>query len=171
MMCVRLPNGRSCEHFSFQRNYVASIGRYPGSDQLAEIFIGNSKGGSHSDAAAKDAAVVASLALQLVLQLLPECFDRPQHIGGDLQYQYEQSIRSNRRGHGAASSTIEALMYSLQARRTAALKEPDTRHRLAQLNEDQLVEVASRLQKLKPNIAQAWADQEIAELVIARSQC
>jgi hypothetical protein len=39
------------------------------------------------------------------------------------------------------------------------------------LNEDQLVDVASRLQKLKPNIAQPWSDQEIAELLIARNQC
>jgi hypothetical protein len=32
--------------------------------RLAEIFLSNSKAGSHSDAAAKDSAVVASLALQ-----------------------------------------------------------------------------------------------------------
>ena len=31
---------------------------------LAEIFINNAKAGSHSDASAKDSAVVASLALQ-----------------------------------------------------------------------------------------------------------
>jgi len=32
--------------------------------RLAEIFLSNSKVGSHSDAAAKDSAVVASIALQ-----------------------------------------------------------------------------------------------------------
>ena len=32
--------------------------------RLAEIFISNAKVGSHSDAAAKDAAVVCSIALQ-----------------------------------------------------------------------------------------------------------
>jgi hypothetical protein len=32
--------------------------------RLGEIFLGNSKAGSHSDAAAKDSAVVTSLALQ-----------------------------------------------------------------------------------------------------------
>jgi hypothetical protein len=31
---------------------------------LAEIFISNSKAGSHSDSAAKDSAIIASLALQ-----------------------------------------------------------------------------------------------------------
>jgi hypothetical protein len=107
----------------------------------------------------------------IVLPLLHEFFDRPQHISSDLHHQYERAICTNRHRHGAASLTLEAVMYSLRKRRTGALKEPDTRHRLAQLNEDQLVEVASRLQKLKPNIAQPWSDQEIAELVIARNQC
>ena len=63
---TRLPNRRPAEHFSFQCNgldYTASIGRYP-DGTLAEIFISNSKAGSHSDAAAKDAAVVCSIALQ-----------------------------------------------------------------------------------------------------------
>ena len=63
---TRLPNRRPAEHFSFQCNglsYAASIGRFP-DGRLAEIFISNSKAGSHSDAGAKDAAVVCSIALQ-----------------------------------------------------------------------------------------------------------
>ena len=63
---VRLPNRRACEHLGFALNgvrYVTSIGRYS-DGALAEIFISNSKAGSHSDAAAKDAAVVCSIALQ-----------------------------------------------------------------------------------------------------------
>src|SRR5262245_59256254 len=63
---TRLPNRRPCEHFSFQCNnlsYTASIGRFP-DGRLAEIFISNSKAGSHSDSGAKDAAVIASIALQ-----------------------------------------------------------------------------------------------------------
>jgi hypothetical protein len=62
----RLPNRRQCETLSFECNglrYTASISRYA-SGALAEIFIGNSKSGSHSDSAAKDAAVVCSIALQ-----------------------------------------------------------------------------------------------------------
>ena len=62
----RLDNRRPCETFSFSCNnldYTASIGRFANGD-LAEIFISNSKAGSHSDAACKDAAVVASIALQ-----------------------------------------------------------------------------------------------------------
>jgi hypothetical protein len=62
----RLPNRRGAESFSFECNalrYTATVSWFP-DGTLAEIFISNSKAGSHSDAAAKDAAVVASIALQ-----------------------------------------------------------------------------------------------------------
>jgi ribonucleoside-diphosphate reductase alpha chain len=62
----RLPDRRLCESFSFECNglhYTATISRYA-DDRLAEIFLGNAKAGSHSDAAAKDSAVVCSIALQ-----------------------------------------------------------------------------------------------------------
>jgi hypothetical protein len=61
----RLQNCRPCETFSFECNgqaYSATIGRF-GDGPLAEIFLGDAKAGSHSDSAAKDSAVVASLAL------------------------------------------------------------------------------------------------------------
>jgi hypothetical protein len=54
------------ETFSFSCNclaYVASISRFP-DGRLAEIFISNAKAGSHSDSAAKDGAVICSIALQ-----------------------------------------------------------------------------------------------------------
>jgi len=62
----RLPNRRASETFQLQCNglgYLATISRFS-DGRLAEIFISNAKAGSHSDAAAKDAAVVASIALQ-----------------------------------------------------------------------------------------------------------
>ena len=62
----RLPNRRASETFSFLCNdlkYLATISRFP-DGRPAEIFIGNAKVGSHSDCAAKDAAVVCSIALQ-----------------------------------------------------------------------------------------------------------
>jgi ribonucleoside-diphosphate reductase alpha chain len=62
----RLENRRNSETFSFECNdlkYLATISRYP-DGTLAEIFISNAKAGSHSDAAAKDAAVICSIALQ-----------------------------------------------------------------------------------------------------------
>jgi hypothetical protein len=63
---ARLPNRRASETLAFECNglrYLASISRFA-DGRLAEIFISNSKAGSHSDAACKDAAVVCSIALQ-----------------------------------------------------------------------------------------------------------
>ena len=62
----RLPNRRANETFSFVCNdlkYLATISRFS-DGALAEIFISNAKAGSHSDANAKDAAVVCSIGLQ-----------------------------------------------------------------------------------------------------------
>jgi len=63
----RLPNRRACETLTFQcgpHRYAATISYFPGTDRLAEIFLGNGRAGSDVDAAAKDSAVVASIALQ-----------------------------------------------------------------------------------------------------------
>ena len=62
----RLPNRRASEQIAFECNalrYVASVSFFP-DGRLAEIFLSNAKAGSHSDSAAKDSAVVCSLALQ-----------------------------------------------------------------------------------------------------------
>jgi hypothetical protein len=62
----RLQNRRKSETFSFWCNNVhhsATVSFFPNGD-LAEIFIGNAKAGSDSDSAAKDSAVVCSIALQ-----------------------------------------------------------------------------------------------------------
>ena len=62
----RLSNRRAHETFAFTCNnlsYLATISRFA-DGRLAEIFISNAKAGSHSDSAAKDAAVVCSMALQ-----------------------------------------------------------------------------------------------------------
>jgi hypothetical protein len=63
----RLPNRRASTTFNFNcgpHRYTATISYFPGTDQLAEIFLGNGCAGSDVDAAAKDSAVVASIALQ-----------------------------------------------------------------------------------------------------------
>jgi len=62
----RLPNRRLHELFSFIHagvRYIAGIGRFP-DGRLAEVFLNGSKCGNDADTAAKDAAIVASLALQ-----------------------------------------------------------------------------------------------------------
>src|SRR6516165_3559622 len=61
-----LPFRRLCESFDFECNglhYTATVSYYA-DGRLSEIFLGNAKAGSHSDAAAKDSAVVCSIALQ-----------------------------------------------------------------------------------------------------------
>jgi hypothetical protein len=62
----RLANRSQSETFSFECNalhYLATVSFF-NDGRLAEIFISNAKAGSHSDSAAKDSAVVCSIALQ-----------------------------------------------------------------------------------------------------------
>jgi hypothetical protein len=62
----RLPNRRASETFSFEwlgMSFIATVSRYSDGN-LAEIFLTNDKVGTHADTAARDSAVVASLALQ-----------------------------------------------------------------------------------------------------------
>jgi hypothetical protein len=72
---------------------------------------------------------------------------------------------NDRRRFPTPQVTVEALMFSLRSRGTAALTEPDWRRRLSGLCEAQLLEVAVRLQKLKPEIAPAWTEEQIKTLV------
>jgi hypothetical protein len=62
----RLPNRRAAETFDLEvgsLSYTATVGRFD-NGALAEIFLSNGKAGSDSDTAARDSAVVASIALQ-----------------------------------------------------------------------------------------------------------
>jgi hypothetical protein len=65
----------------------------------------------------------------------------------------------------AASSTLEALVFSLRAGGTA-LACPHARRRLAELAEAQLHEVSARLQTFQPKIARAWTPAEVELLVV-----
>jgi hypothetical protein len=63
----RLPNRRASISFDFEcgpHRYVATASFFPRTNRLAEIFLGNGRAGSDVDTAAKDSAVVASIALQ-----------------------------------------------------------------------------------------------------------
>ena len=62
----RLPNRRASESFTFEcggLRYHATIS-YFADGRIGEVFISNTKPSSQSDVNARDAAVVASLALQ-----------------------------------------------------------------------------------------------------------
>jgi hypothetical protein len=66
MTRTRLPNRRGAETFEITAgglNYRATVGRSE-NGELAEIFLSNHKVGSQADTAAKDSAVVCSIALQ-----------------------------------------------------------------------------------------------------------
>jgi hypothetical protein len=68
---TRLPNRRACETFEITAgglNYRATVGRRD-DGQVAEIFLSNHKVGSQADTAAKDSAVVCSIALQFGVPL------------------------------------------------------------------------------------------------------
>jgi len=63
---ARLPNRRFSETFGIEAQglkFTATIS-YFNDGRLAEIFISNHKAGSQADTNARDAAVVASIALQ-----------------------------------------------------------------------------------------------------------
>jgi ribonucleoside-diphosphate reductase alpha chain len=79
----RLPNRRGHEvlelvHGKFR--YTVGIGRFP-DGRLAEIFINAAKSGTEVEAAARDAAIVASLALQSGVS--PETLCRALSRNGD----------------------------------------------------------------------------------------
>lgn len=62
----RLDNRRASETFNIDvegRRYKCSVSRFP-DGTLGEIFLSNNKSGSDSDCAARDSAVVCSIALQ-----------------------------------------------------------------------------------------------------------
>jgi hypothetical protein len=65
-MRERLPNRRHSETFGFEcsgLNYTGTASWFE-DGRLGEIFLGNHRADSHADACAKDAAILASLALQ-----------------------------------------------------------------------------------------------------------
>ena len=82
----RLPNRRQAETFELEAGglrYVCTIGRFA-DGTFAEVFLSNGKAGSDSDTAARDSAVVASIALQfgvpldvLCHALMRDAQDRP----------------------------------------------------------------------------------------------
>jgi hypothetical protein len=71
----------------------------------------------------------------------------------------------------AAASTVEALMLGLRSRGVCALVETDTRRRLAELSDEQLLEVGVRLRRLNPEIAAPWTADQVLILLRSRERC
>jgi hypothetical protein len=62
----RLPNRRASRTFNFECNglHYTCTASWFDDGRLGEVFLGNHRADSHADACAKDAAILASLALQ-----------------------------------------------------------------------------------------------------------
>jgi len=63
----RLPNRRENESRTIEVNgveYVACISKFPGTNELAEVFLNVSKSGSELERNARDASVMLSIGLQ-----------------------------------------------------------------------------------------------------------
>jgi hypothetical protein len=62
----RLPNRRPAESFELEIDglrYTATVGRFP-DETIGELFLNNQKSNSSADTAARDSAIVLSIALQ-----------------------------------------------------------------------------------------------------------
>jgi hypothetical protein len=71
--------------------------------------------------------------------------------------------------HRAAASTVEALMYSLRFG-VQALDKHETLGRLRELSDEQMREVAVRVQRFQSHIAPAWKTEDVEVLILLRSK-
>jgi hypothetical protein len=63
----------------------------------------------------------------------------------ELQATYEAALRRAREQHGAAPTTVEALMWGFRSKGLAHLKEPSCQRRLSELSPQQREEIIRRL--------------------------
>ena len=96
----RLPNRRLGETFELEvagLRYTATVGRFP-DGRIAELFLQNHKSASGADTAARDSAIVCSIALQ---------------CGADIETIRRALCRDS---HGRASGPLGAALDRLAAR-------------------------------------------------------
>ena len=68
----------------------------------------------------------------------------------ELQAVQDAALRRRRERYGAASSTVEAVMYELRTKGVAALTAPNCQRRLSELSSGQMRKVIERLDYLRP---------------------
>jgi hypothetical protein len=90
-------------------------------------------------------------------------------LAGDVSLEHTWSEINQHRLSDVPQATVEALVFSLRDG-IAALGRSATWRRLSELSPAQLREVAVRVQKFKPEIAQPWTSNEVEVLIIARSR-
>ncbi len=76
---------------------------------------------------------------------IPLVAERGVPSAGQMQAIADEMARAH--ADGAAQSTVEALIFDIRERGGIALRDPSNHRRIADLNERQLAEVASRLAK------------------------
>lgn len=74
------------------------------------------------------------------------------------------------RSNPAASSTIDALMYSLR-KGPAVLGRADVQQRLIAVDEDQMRDICKQLRSRHPEVAKSWAVADVEALVLAWAAC
>jgi hypothetical protein len=75
-----------------------------------------------------------------------------------MQAMYEAALQRERKLYGAASSTVEALMYELRTYGLAALTGPNCQRRLAELSTAQVRKVIERLDRLRTKYSAITGD-------------
>ena len=81
----------------------------------------------------------------------------------ELQRDQDAALRKHHEQHGAPETTVDALMFSLRERGTAALGEPATKRRFLELSKSQVGEVIVRLNRLRPTYPDV-SDQLIIQI-------
>jgi len=74
------------------------------------------------------------------------------------------------RRYPTPQSTIDAVMYSLRGG-VAVLSRDDVQHRLAVIDETQLLKMIDLLQKRDGKIAPRWSDEEVEQLMQTWTAC
>jgi hypothetical protein len=93
----RLPNRRPAENFNFEVSglrYICTVGRFPDGN-IGELFLNNHNSNSSADTAARDSAIVVSIALQ---------------HGADLETIRRALCRD---GHGRATGPLGAALDAI----------------------------------------------------------
>jgi hypothetical protein len=80
-----------------------------------------------------------------------------------------EALNDPRRKKAAAASTVEALMFSLRSG-VQALGQHNNVRRLSELSDEQLREVAVRVQRFSPHIAPPWNAEDVEVLIAVRSR-
>jgi hypothetical protein len=102
-----------------------------------------------------------------IAEIEPDKLQQLQALLADASLQRAWNATNSTPGR-AAASTVAALTSELRERGMAALDDPDNQRRLSGLSDEQLLDLAARLQRLGPEIASAWSADKVEALIQLR---